>query len=321
MPLLSPTPAPIQPTPQVVNPPNSFTDRPWLDWIDPLGRQWDLHTLTDNANGVTQFAMAGVKGLGAPPLNFTTDTNPRGGARVRHIQPGPRLITLPIYIEGRDHMSMLARWRELAHSFAMTRRLGPGILRATRPDGTSRQIPALYQEGWDVNPDAVQTWDSVVLTLFCPSPYWISVGPISLERTHSVGSDFFVPFPTISAANTLGDAWTINPGDVEAWPTWQITGPLDVLTATNSLTGDSFTLDIAGYRGYPLAAGETVLIGTDPPYVTGPDGTNWIGALNWPGAVLWSVLPGGNDVVFVDTQGEGPGTTVRMQFDARYETA
>lgn len=297
----------------------AVTDVPQITWYSPAGSEFALSLPGWTTN--RWLAAAGVTGLGIAPVEITTDPMPRGGTQVRHVQPQPRLITLPIFIEGEDHADFITRWRNLAQAFATTRTAGPGRLQIARPSGEIREIPAYYQDGWDVNPAAPATSDLVALTLYCPDPFWRATDATLITRTYSAaGTTFLSPFPNVSSSQTLGATIATNPGTVEAWPTWRISGPGTELTATNSTTGEAFVLDVSTFRGSPLLAGETVTIVTEPPSVTGPTGTNWTGALEWPGSVLWGLQPGDNNVDFV-MAGSGTGTVVEAEFYPRYETA
>lgn len=292
-----------------------------LKWFSPSGEEFYLSAWDVDLG---YYAASGVAGLGAAPVEFSTDPMPRGGSTVRHIQPQPRLITLPLFIEGPDYMTFLGTWRHLAHAFTSTRRLGPGTLEVAIPDGANRRIPAYYQAGWDHGPEFPATSDAVALTLYCPDPFWRDADPTLITRTYSSGGvDFLAPFPSVSSSQTLGATVATNPGTIEAWPTWRLTGPASALTATNNTTGESFSLDISTFRGSALLAGETVTITTEPPSLTGPTvsgSTNWTGALNWPSAILWGLDPGDNSVDFT-VSGSGVGTVIEAEFFARYETA
>lgn len=293
-------------------------DTPVATWVDPTGEEWQLTNLDPELG---YFTMSGVKGFGAVPAALTTDPMPRGGARIRHIQPGPRLITWPIFVEGPDHATFQARWRALAKAFTRTKYDGPGILRVAQPDGTIRQIQAVYQEGWGNATDVV-LYDTVVLTLFCPTPWWEDVTETLILREYDAGgADYQDPYPSVSSSQTLGATTATNPGDVEAWPLWTITGPASLITVRNDSTGQSWVLDpnTDGIAHGNLMLGETVTVQTDPPIVRGPDGSVWTGALNWPDATLWPLLPGDNAVTF-EVDGSGSGTSVTGTFIARYET-
>lgn len=318
-------PRQVAPPPPVIERPppllDHFPDRPRLMWISPAGEEWDLGFLDEKDDDTRLFAMREVKGLGAAPRTFTADAQPRGGTRVRHIQPDPRLVTLPMVIEGPDHATFLALWRRLAQSFTDTRWRGPGRLVVARPDGTAREIEAYYQDGWDANPDGGSYWDTVVLTLYCPDPFFRDTTPTVLGPYRApTPLDYLAPYPTVTSSQTLGEMTLFNPGGVEAWPDWVITGPADVITARSKTTGESFTFDVVAYRGYGLQSGETITIVTDPPTVRGPGGANWVGALDWPSCVLWGLLPGENKVEFIASNVQAD-FSLTMSFYARYETA
>ena len=279
--------------------------------------------MTDPAHGVYALA-AGVSGLGAAPVTLTTDPLPRGGARIRHIQPQPRTIVWPIHVEADTHQEFIDLWRAIGKAFTDTSRYGPGILDIARPDGRRRQIKVFYQEGFDGlgQPGTGLNWDNAVITLFCEDPYFYDPVPVSVSRSFGGGAaDYLAPYPSVSSSQVLGDTVLTNPGDVEAWPTWTVTGPATLVTVTNVDTGEAFSVDpnATGITHGNLVAGETVVVNTDPPSVRfGTD--NWAGALNWPAAQLWGLPPGDSAVDF-NLGGAGSGSSVTGQFYARYESA
>jgi len=285
-------------------------------WLAPDGTVWPL--TTPDLGWHTLDAVAGA--FGVTPISLTADSNPRFGAQVRHIQAQPRIITWPLRVEGRDQTEFIGRWRALARAFTQTRRLGPGILRIARPDGSARQIAAYYQAGFDGVSGAGWYWDNAIITLYCEDPYWSAVEPVVVTRSYSASSDdFLAPFPLISSSQTLGDTTINNPGDVEAWPSWAITGPAASVAATSNTRGEVFTLDPDWDGGGDLAGGDIIAITTEPPTVVGPDGSSWVGALDWPDAQLWPLDPGDNDITF-SVSGSASGTEIALTFYPRYET-
>jgi hypothetical protein len=307
MPLLAggvpPPPPPPEPVPQV-------SDAPEVTWYAPDGTVWPLTT-----DSLGWHTLDEVTGWGAAPVRLTTDAHPRGGAKVRHVQAQPRLLTWPLFVRGSNHMQMVARWRDLVRAFTMTRRLGAGVLRVARPDGSAREIAAFYQEGFAGEPGQGWVEDSAALTLFCEDPFWRDVTAVTLTREFAGASTPFLdPFPTISNAQVLGDTELFNRGEVEAWPQWTLTGPATSLEAVNNTTGEQFTLTAT------LGEDEQATITTDPPSVRGPAGENWTGNLDWPGAALWGLAPGINEVEFT-VDGADVGTRLELSFVPRYETA
>lgn len=293
-----------------------------ISYIDPSGAVWPM---TDQSRGF--FALAeGISGLGAAPVTITSDPLPRGGSKVRHVQPQPRTIVWPIHVEADTHQEFIDLWRAIGRAFTDTLRYGPGVLDIARPDGKRRQIRVFYQEGFDGLGQAGTgiSWDNAVMTLFCEDPYFYDPEPVTIRRGFGgteASEDFLAPYPSVSSSQVLGDTTLTNPGDVVAWPTWTITGPASGVVITNSDTGESFAIDpdATGIAHGNLLSGETVTVATDPPSVRF-GGVNWTASLNWPSAQLWSLHPGGTAVDF-NLSGAGAGSSVTATFYARYETA
>ncbi|WP_216588597.1 phage tail domain-containing protein [Streptomyces brasiliscabiei] len=289
-----------------------------VTYYDPAGGVWPL---TRRSLGWYTLA-EGVSGLGAAPYELTSDVNPRGGARLRHVQAQPRTIVWPLWVSGDDHMAFVQRWRALATAFTRTLRDGPGVLEIARPDGTRRRIEVTYQEGWEGrgNRGFGRIFDSAVLSLWCEDPYWVDPEPVVVHREQATGQSFFDPYPSVSSSQVLGSTTVHNPGDVVVWPTWTITGPASLVTFTHDGTGQSFELDPNAVGHGNLLAGEQVTIRTDPPQVRYENGDNWVGALNWPDAVLWGLAPGDNPVTF-QLDGSAAGSAVDLSFNTKHETA
>ena len=300
-------------------------DSPAAWWIDPTGQRWEL---TDSGDGSLRFLTDGVKGAnGSVPVTFTTDDRARGGTAVRWIQKGPRLLTLPVFMEGADHGSFIKGWRDFEDAICRTTDDNtPGWFVLARPDGTARRIAAWYQDGFEEsgNAKSAMTWDSIVLTMYCPDPHWQDLNEtVELREGAPGGVDFLSPYPTLSSDRTLGASTVHNPGQVEAWPDWTITGPASLITATNSAVDDgenTWTLDPTAVLGTALAAGQTITIAGDPPLITGPGDGNWNLAMDWAHSDLWPLLRGDNPVNFA-VSGAGAGTSIEMRFAARYRSA
>ena len=289
-----------------------------ISYIDPQGVVWPM---TDSSR--PYFALGdGISGLGAAPVALTTDVLPRGGARLRHVQPQPRTILWPVHVEQDTHQHFIDVWRQLGRAWTDTLRYGPGVLDIARPDGRRRQIRVRYQDGWQGlgQPGTGLNWDRAVVSLLAEDPYFYD--PVPTVQTRSFGgasADFLSPYPQVSNSQVLGDTIVSNPGDVMAWPVWTITGPATSVTITNTDTGEAFTINPSATAiGHGnLLAGETVTVTTDPPAVRfGTD--NWSGALDWPTASLWGLPPGDTAVNF-NLAGASAGSSVSLAFNARYE--
>jgi hypothetical protein len=311
------TPPPPPPPPPVTIPEVGYAS---ISYIDPHGTVWPM---TDTNRGI--FALAeGVSGLGAAPVTLTTDPLPRGGVKLRHVQPQGRTIVWPVHVEADTHQEFIDSWRAMGKAFTDTLRYGPGILDIARPDGQRRQIKVRYQEGWEGLGQAGTgiSWDNAVVTLLAEDPYYFDPDPVTITLTTGTPADFFNPYLSLSSAEVLGETLITNPGDVDAWPSWTIAGPATLVTITRNDTGEAFVLDpnATSIAHGNLLLGESVSVSTDPPSVRYQDGTNWIGALNWPAAVLWGLQPGENDLT-VELDGAGTGSAVTLTFYPRYEMA
>lgn len=287
-------------------------------YYDPTGAGWPLTTRSTGWYTLSD----GIAGLGAAPVELTTDDYPRGGSRLRHAQPLSRSIIWPLRVEADTHQEFTARWRALARAITRTSRDGPGILEIARPDGTRRQIPVYYEAGFEGlgRGTAGLFWDIAVLQWYCEDPYFLDPVPQVVHRELAAGADYLDPYPSVSSSQVLGVTSVTNPGDVPVWPRWTITGPASLVTMTRG--SQSFVLDpnAAAIGHGNLLAGEQVTVTTDPPMVRYQDGTNWIASLNWPSATLWPLDPGDNAVTF-QLDGAGAGSAVDLSFYPRYETA
>lgn len=311
-----PTPPPVTPPPVTV-PEVGYAS---ISYIDPSGTVWPM---TDSS--LPYFALAdGVSGLGAAPVVLTTDPLPRGGVRLRHVQPQARVIVWPVHVEAATHQAFTDLWRLLGRAFTDTLRYGPGILDIAMPDGRRRQIRVRYQDGWQGLGQAGTglSWDRAVLSLLAEDPYFYDPVPVLSTRAFAGTVDFLNPYPTVTSSQVLGDSVLHNPGDVVAWPVWTVSGPASLVTITRTDTGEAFTLDpnATGVAHGNLLAGQQVVITTDPPQVRYQDGTNWIAALNWPAASLWGLQPG-DTPVNISLTGASAGSGVTAAVTARYETA
>lgn len=280
-------------------------------WTDPEGVEWEL---SNTSPDLGWFTTSGPAGWGATQYEIVTDPLPRGGEDVRFIRAQPARIIWPLHIWGETYDQFRARYRSIKRAFTMTVHRGHmGTLRVARQDGTdAREIDCFYEEGF--SGEAGENWLSAnpAITLFCPDGYWRAVDAVTTVHSYVPGVDYLDPFPQVSESLALGETVLANPGDVDAWPVWTITGPTTAVSATNITTGYSFTIT------YGLAAGETIVITTNRPTIRGPVGQNLVNALDWPTAYLWPLIPGDNDVIFNVTGGD-TGTSVELTFHPRYE--
>lgn len=320
---------------------------PAFTWVDPDGREWPLSNTSEDLGW---FTLMGPSGWGAAPIELTTDPLPRGGETVRAITSKPSTIQWPLEIFGRTHTEFVTRYRRISKAFKLTTtRQKPGTLRVQRPDGSIRQIQAYYSDGLAGESEQNHLYARPVITLYCPDGRWQAAQPVYALRTFTptVSGDagggstpltFYSPFISLSSSKVVGGANTgdsdgssdtgdsgdpnalttiNNPGDVEAWPVWTITGPMTQLRAWNQTLGTRFALT------YKLTELQTITITTDQPTVRGPGDTNLSKYIDWfntAGTELWP-LADGNNIVGLEVDGANTTTAVQLAFTPRYDNS
>lgn len=289
-------------------------------WYAPNGTQLAL-----NPAGTEFFSLRNVTGLGAAPIDIISTPAADGGVIIDYVRPKERTVIWPFRLRRDTHMELVVEWRRIVDLFTQTRRLGPGRLRITRPDGTAREIPALYSSGLEQDAeDGAWTEITAAVNLLCPEPWWQSVDLAGREWLQEAAADYLNPYPTFGSGQVIGSAEMLNGGSVDAWPTWTIRGPMTSLVATNAARGESFTVT------YTLARNESLTMTTRPIQVRGPLGQQAVNALNLlAGGVPWrlnalSTTP----ITFTaagaaaeSVLGAGDGTSVSVRFPEKYETA
>jgi hypothetical protein len=302
-------------------------------WIDPTGIEWPLSTTDDELGW---FTMNGPASWGAAPIELVTDELSRGGEQVRFIRNKPRRLQWPIYVFGDDHQQYIDRMRRIVRAFTMTsQRKSHGYLRIQRPDGRYREIACYYEQGFEGEAEQGHLWSKHVITLYCPDGYWSGDRPITAERSFTAPENpdvpgqpasFYTRFMYVTSsqivsapgAGETANTEINNPGDVDAWPVWTITGPATKVTCVNATLGLRFAVT------YTLTAGQSITITTNRPTVRGPGDANLSKYVDWfnvaGGAYLWPLTDGVNQILF-QVDGAGTGTKIQMAFTPRHETA
>jgi hypothetical protein len=295
------------------------TDAATYTWVDPSGVSWPLSDPDTQRWWITRQP----KGLGAIPISIATVARARGGVTIVNTQPQPRRISFGLYVEGDDHTGYVANSRTLGQALTCTSYLGTGQFQVSRPDGTVRQIDAVYEAGFDTeDEDLGVTSDLMAVTLLCPTPEWRDTQAVTVTSSYmaSTGS-FFSPYPNVSSGLTIGAATITNAGTATTWPSWTINGPASSITATNNTTGESWTVNpsATGLSYGDLTASDVVTVITDPPQITGPGAGNWQAGLA-AGSTLWGLRPGANQITYSVTSA-GTGTSVSLTYIPAYNTA
>lgn len=198
----------------------------------------DLDEISEKGSGVE--ALAGVTGLGLPPVTLQWAEGAGDGAVFRSRRVQPRVIDIPVYI----HSSQLGTvWSRLTRILAQ-----PVRVWFIEDNGDSWYVDAHRAGGGDYayGIDTTGEFDlRTVVTLRAGDPYWTSA--VSDQRTisraavgrglikdttgGSTGADSLVKL-RVSSSQVQGAVLMENSGDVEAYPVWEIHGPGSHIVAT-----------------------------------------------------------------------------------------
>lgn len=234
----------------------------WTGWD---GSVWDLLTYADS--GV--LLMRGVRGLGKPTHDRYSSQSPAlAGSRWRGYRTTEREVFWPVAVYADTANS---RWVATDRAFWRTMHPGrPGTWTITQPSGEVRSLVCRFVDDgaqvFDVDP-LTAGWTAYGVTLVADEqPFW-SGQTITRTFRASAASDFYggsggPPF-YISSASTLASAAITNPGDVEAYPVWTITGPTTSVSV--GLAGN--LVDVP----FTLATGVSLVIDSRPTAQTAVD--------------------------------------------------
>lgn len=194
-------------------------DPPALELVSASGDRFDLNALLSSPEGAQ--ALAGLTGMGLPPVDVQWAVGAGDGARYRGKRVLPRDIDLPLFLQAASRQGLKALLRKLSLALA-----GECTLRMIEPDGTSwfTKVHRVGGGEYTYGVDTIGTSDmTIVVTLRAGDPFWTS------ERT-SLGT-----FSTFDGTG-LATGDVVNPGTVAVYPTWRIDGPGERLSVTGSGT-------------------------------------------------------------------------------------
>jgi hypothetical protein len=233
--------------------------RPWIG----LGMTWtgwdgSLWNLTRASEGVVM--LPGLRGLTMPPVvHYTTAYPSVDGARWRGHAIDPREVFWPIQVFC-DTTSQA--WVARDRAFWKTMRPDKtGIWTVTQPSGEERTLTCRFDNDGDAaysHDPVLQGWSNYGITMKANEPFWRGT-PVKREWVAGAPVPFF---PTgsegfsISSSRGLDNARMPNPGDVQAFPVWELAGP--ITGATVGLAGKTITVP------FTIDSGDRLVIDTDP---------------------------------------------------------
>lgn len=198
----------------------------WTGWD---GTVWDL---TNVDQGVAMLS-DGVTGLHMPEFDSHLEEYASvPGARFK----GSRtLVRNPEWLIG-VYGDSSAEWREVDVAFWRSLHPDrPGVWRVTDSEGRSRalrcRLRSTSEHQYGIDP-LEAGWSLYTVTLLAVDPYWEGeevTSPLwkSADPVDFIDSELLGPPYHPGSATTTGNATLTNPGDIDAWLTWTVTGPVD----------------------------------------------------------------------------------------------
>jgi hypothetical protein len=244
----------------------------------------------------------GIRGLGMPDITRYTSTSPSmNGSRNRGYIIAERQVFWPLHIAFTDDLDA-AFWRTMLP-------YETGTWTVQKPNGDQRSLDLRFVDDsqWAT---AGSPWllkhNLYGINLVAEQPLWRGAPiiqswdaspPIQFFGGGTIGSPQLGPPFGISASNDYGSATITNPGDVEAWPKWTMTGPFT--SATVGIGGATVTVP------FTVASGSSLVIDTSPRVQAAvlngtTDKTAQLGSVSWA-----SVPPGQDVTLSVSTVGGG----------------
>lgn len=250
-------------------------------------------------------ALAGVTGLGLPPVQVQWIEGAGDGSTFRGQRVLPRDIDLPLFFEASDRPALKELLSRLARMMT-----GECQLRIVEPDesywfvNVRRVGGGTYVYGSDT---IGETDMSMVLTLRAGDPFWTSSSYSAPVIKASGAGRGLLNGPLtalkLKSGQAFGDILMENRGDAPAYPVWEITGPGANFKAV-SPTGE-----VLQWNG-TLLSGVKLTIDTKTGKVFDSTGANRFASMA-PAPRMWKIPPGTTTAkVTIDTAVAGTPTRI-----------
>ena len=230
-----------------------------ISWEGYDGSLWDL------ANGSEGVVLqgTGTEGLHDPVLTrYSSVSRAVPGKRLRGWRTESREVFWPLRMSADSPDAFQDTYQRF---FASFHPVNPGIWRVGYR-GVTRQLELTgqYQQPRTMFEDPLLTGSDVFgIELEAAQPYWsgepVNRGPWSAPASLDFINGTAPPF-NISASTAIGSGTIPNPGDVDAYPVWTVTGPLSGI----ELGVGSRVIDVP----FTVASGSVLVIDTDPRNLT-----------------------------------------------------
>lgn len=293
-------------------PPNITVVRPWKGirhtWTGWDGSVWDL----SRPSGGVFLQPEGLEGLGMPDFINYTHSSP-----VVHGQQWDGWLTTgrKVYWNVGVYSDKGSNdWIALNRAFWKTFRPGKtGVWTVELPNGDTFSLTLRLAPGSGAayDRDPVQHgWKAYGIELFPEQPFWEGKPIVqswdSEDLIPFLGNEDIGPPFHVSPVATIGDAKVTNPGDVESYIQWTVTG--ETFTVTVGIGGENTVIPFA------VPDGEKLLIDTDPrnliAELSGVDVMNQLREFNYP-----ALQPGEDIKLSLAMEGSG---SVEARFTPYY---
>lgn len=269
----------------------------------------------------------GATGLDMPPYSLFSDESPNlDGSIYRGARAQAREIMIPVYLHGIDRGTINNLKRMLFQ--ALNPRRGYCRIQFTESRSRTRYIDAYYKggmEGSESTDAAGFRWAKFALTFTAMDPWFYPDRAQSTKWSFGAGASFlhssrsFIPIKLASGVMGVpeDDYQISNPGDVEAWPIWKLSGPIKSF-ALRGPNGDLVKASPPEDGSDLVPTGRTLTIDTRPGKKTVKDnaGVNYWTKLDL-NPQFWSVEPGDSTVSISVVAGTA-SASVALSFNPRY---
>lgn len=251
-------------------------------------------------------------GFGIPPAAVRIEDSAGDGGVYRHSKKGVRDIDMSVTILGTDRADVQTKLRRLSRLIQDSS--GPTQIVANYSDGETLSLEGHYVGGaesqWGSNAGLI--WNRWLLSFQCPTPYWES-GTIE-EFTVTTGNTGRGLLPEltklkVTSSQVFGVITIDNEGDVPAFPTYYLRGPLSNIEVTNGTQSFAFDENIAD--------GETITVNTETGEVVDDGGINRYAML--AAAPKFFRIPPGTSSVSINAVAGTTSAEARLTYSPLYE--
>ena len=240
------------------------------------------------------FFLKELEGTGGVTADIQTQKAPyQDGTTYIDALLEPRFLLLDVAIMAESNERLYQHRRKLAQVF--NPKLGPGLLRYEY-DGGAKEIEAVAELAPDFptgRDNRAPGFQRAILSLVCPSPFWLDDYTVSEEIVTWIGGMRFPwRLPSKFAMKGPSIINIVNRGDVDTPVRIAFQGPATNPKISNNTTGEFIQVN------RELLAGDVLIITTDfgakRVEINGENVFNWIDL----GSDFWQLQPGDNIVEY-----------------------